>query len=98
MPLAHITSGIDFLSLWAMELLRCVLYLIFKIKFRILIFDLSVITTLIVQHRKELVELVHKAISILKSDKAGPGPQSRMPSYGTQVFYFLYILIMRVSG
>jgi activating signal cointegrator complex subunit 3 len=39
-----------------------------------------------VQHRKELVELVHKAISILKSDKAGPGPQSRMPSYGTQVF------------
>ncbi|KAG0625562.1 hypothetical protein M758_2G065100 [Ceratodon purpureus] len=39
----------------------------------------------LLKHRKELVELVHKAISILKSDKAGPGPQSRMPSYGTQV-------------
>ncbi|KAG0555109.1 hypothetical protein KC19_7G117200 [Ceratodon purpureus] len=39
----------------------------------------------LLKDRKELVELVHKAISILKSEKAGPGPQSRMPSYGTQV-------------
>lgn len=39
----------------------------------------------LLQHRKELVELIHKAIAILKADKVGPGPQSRMPSYGTQV-------------
>ncbi|XP_024368754.1 DExH-box ATP-dependent RNA helicase DExH14 isoform X1 [Physcomitrium patens] len=39
----------------------------------------------LLQHRKEIVELVHKAISICKSDKASSGPTPRMPSYGTQV-------------
>lgn len=36
-------------------------------------------------HRKELVDAIHRGLSLLKSDKTASNTQSRMPSYGTQV-------------
>lgn len=36
-------------------------------------------------HRKELVDAIHRGLSLLKSDKTDSNTQSRMPSYGTQV-------------
>lgn len=39
----------------------------------------------LITHRKELVDAVHHGMFVLKSDQKVPGPQSRMPSYGTQV-------------
>jgi activating signal cointegrator complex subunit 3 len=38
----------------------------------------------LLQHRKELVDMIHKGLAALKVEKAPPA-QSRMPSYGTQV-------------
>ncbi|KAL3683377.1 hypothetical protein R1sor_001399 [Riccia sorocarpa] len=38
----------------------------------------------LLQHRKEVVDLIHKGLKALKSEKAPP-VQARMPSYGTQV-------------
>ncbi|KAK1375924.1 Helicase ATP-binding domain-containing protein [Heracleum sosnowskyi] len=39
----------------------------------------------LITHRKELVDVVHHGIFVLKSDQKVPGSQSRMPSYGTRV-------------
>uniref|UniRef100_A0A6N2NHC6 RNA helicase n=3 Tax=Salix TaxID=40685 RepID=A0A6N2NHC6_SALVM len=39
----------------------------------------------LILHRKELVDAIHRGLSLLKSDKMAPNTQSRMPSYGTQV-------------
>ncbi|KAH9288103.1 hypothetical protein KI387_032220, partial [Taxus chinensis] len=40
----------------------------------------------ILQHRKELVGMLHKGLLVLKSERtSSPGLQPRMPSYGTQV-------------
>ncbi|KAF9667696.1 hypothetical protein SADUNF_Sadunf15G0050500 [Salix dunnii] len=39
----------------------------------------------LILHRKELVDTIHRGLSLLKSDKMAPNTQSRMPSYGTQV-------------
>ncbi|OAE30033.1 hypothetical protein AXG93_3893s1430 [Marchantia polymorpha subsp. ruderalis] len=38
----------------------------------------------LLQHRKELVDLIQKGLTALRSEKA-PAVQARMPSYGTQV-------------
>ncbi|TXG51591.1 hypothetical protein EZV62_024115 [Acer yangbiense] len=37
------------------------------------------------EHRKELVDAIHQGLLVVKSDKTASNPQSRMPSYGTQV-------------
>lgn len=39
----------------------------------------------LILHRKELVDAIHRGLSLLKSDKTASNSQSRMPSYGTQV-------------
>ncbi|KAI5562362.1 hypothetical protein BDE02_15G048700 [Populus trichocarpa] len=39
----------------------------------------------LILHRKELVDAIHRGLSLLKSDKMASNSQSRMPSYGTQV-------------
>ncbi|XP_061953449.1 DExH-box ATP-dependent RNA helicase DExH14 isoform X2 [Populus nigra] len=39
----------------------------------------------LILHRKELVDAIHRGLSLLKSDKTASNTQSRMPSYGTQV-------------
>ncbi|KAK1375929.1 DEAD domain-containing protein [Heracleum sosnowskyi] len=39
----------------------------------------------LITHRKELVDVVHHGIFVLKSDQKVPGSQSRMPSCGTRV-------------
>ncbi|KAI9174879.1 hypothetical protein LWI28_024049 [Acer negundo] len=39
----------------------------------------------LILHRKELVDAIHQGLLVVKSDKTASNPQSRMPSYGTQV-------------
>ncbi|GLJ46147.1 hypothetical protein SUGI_0972180 [Cryptomeria japonica] len=39
----------------------------------------------VLQHRKELVDMFHKGLLVLKSERTTPSLQPRMPSYGTQV-------------
>ncbi|XP_065878645.1 DExH-box ATP-dependent RNA helicase DExH14 isoform X2 [Euphorbia lathyris] len=39
----------------------------------------------LLSHRKELVDAIHRGLSVLKSEKTASNSQSRMPSYGTQV-------------
>ncbi|WCJ35849.1 Activating signal cointegrator 1 complex subunit 3 [Euphorbia peplus] len=39
----------------------------------------------LLSHRKELVDAIHRGLSVLKSEKTTSNSQSRMPSYGTQV-------------
>ncbi|CAK7322806.1 unnamed protein product [Dovyalis caffra] len=39
----------------------------------------------LILHRKELVDAIHRGLSLLKSEKKASNTQSRMPSYGTQV-------------
>jgi len=49
------------------------------------------------QHRKELVDAIHRGLSLLKSDKTASNSQSRMPSYGTQVQKELYNFVINFS-
>ncbi|KAL5723154.1 DNA helicase [Ranunculus cassubicifolius] len=39
----------------------------------------------LLQHRKELVDAIHRGLFVLKSDKTPSNTQPKMPSYGTQV-------------
>ncbi|KAK3225847.1 hypothetical protein Dsin_005709 [Dipteronia sinensis] len=39
----------------------------------------------LILHRKELVDAIHQGLLVVKYDKTASNPQSRMPSYGTQV-------------